>query len=79
MNENIDEATAVMRILGMNKSGGARQLRRAASRMDGILRVDINYILDSVTVRYDSAKLTSAQVRKALAAVQKDVGRNGNK
>jgi copper chaperone CopZ len=35
--------------------------------VDGILRVDINYILDSVTVEYDADKLTSAQIRKKLA------------
>jgi copper chaperone CopZ len=61
------EATAILRIQGMNSSGKARELRRAAAKLDGILRVDINYILDSVTVKYDADKLTSAQVKEKLA------------
>jgi copper chaperone CopZ len=50
----------------MSDSGQARRLRRAAANLDGVLRVDVNYILDSVTVKYDADKLTSAQVRKKL-------------
>jgi copper chaperone CopZ len=61
------EATAILKIRGMSDSGQARRLRRAAAKLDGVLRVDINYILDSVTVKYDANKLTSAQVKKKLA------------
>ncbi len=61
------EATAILKIRGMTESGQAQRLRRAAVKLDGILRVDINYILDSVTVKYDANKLTPAQVRKKLA------------
>jgi copper chaperone CopZ len=63
------EATAILRIQGMSDSGKAQELRRAAARLDGILRVDINYILDSVTVKYDANKLTSAQVKEKLAPI----------
>jgi copper chaperone CopZ len=58
--------TAILKIRGMSNSGQARRLQRAAGKLDGILRVDINYILDSVTVKYDSDKLTPAQVREKL-------------
>jgi copper chaperone CopZ len=61
------EAIAILKIRGMGNSGQARRLRRAAATLDGILRVDINYILDSVTVKYDADKLTSAQVKEKLA------------
>jgi copper chaperone CopZ len=61
------EATAILKIRGMSDSGQARRLRRAAAKLDGVLRVDINYILDSVTVKYDADKLTSAQIKKKLA------------
>jgi copper chaperone CopZ len=61
------EATAILKIRGMSDSGQAKRVRRATDRLDGILRVDINYILDSVTVKYDADKLTSAQIRKKLA------------
>jgi copper chaperone CopZ len=61
------EATAILKLQGMSDSGQARRLRRAAAKLDGVHRVDINYILDSVTVKYDADKLTSAQVKKRLA------------
>jgi len=61
------EATAILKIRGMGDLGQARRLRRAAAKLDGVLRVDINYILDSVTVKYDADKLTSAQVKNKLA------------
>jgi len=61
------EATAILKIRGMSDSVQAQRFRRTAARLDGILRVDINYILDSVTVKYDADKLTSAEIRKKLA------------
>jgi copper chaperone CopZ len=61
------EAIAILKIRGMSDSGQAQRLRRAAAKLDGVLRVDINYILDSVTVKYDADKLTTAQVKKRLA------------
>ncbi|MGP8057346.1 MAG: heavy-metal-associated domain-containing protein, partial [Nitrososphaerales archaeon] len=42
--------------------GRAQQLRRAADRLDGVLRVDINYISDTATIEYDADRLTLAQV-----------------
>ena len=45
----------------------ARRFRSAAAKLDGVLLVDINYILDSVTVKYDADKLTPAQIKKKLA------------
>jgi copper chaperone CopZ len=61
------EARAILKIQGMSDSGKVRELRRAAAGLDGILGVDINYILDSVTVKYDADKLTSAQIKERLA------------
>ena len=61
------EAIAILKMRGMTDSAEARRLRRAAGKLDGVLQVDINYILDSVTVKYDADKLTSAQVKKKLA------------
>jgi copper chaperone CopZ len=62
------EAIAILKIRGMSDSGQAQRLRRAATKLDGVLQVDINYILDSVTVKYDADKLTTAQVRKKLTS-----------
>ena len=66
MKGNQEVATAVMKIPGMSRPGRARQLRRAAVGLDGVLHVEINYIVDSVTVKYDAGKLTSAQVKNKL-------------
>jgi len=60
------EATAILKIRGMGDSVQAQQLRRTAAGLDGVLRVDVNYILDSVTVKYDADKLTSDQIKKKL-------------
>lgn len=61
------EATAILKLQGMSDWEQAKRFRRTAAKLDGISRVDINYILDSVTVKYDANKLTSAQIRKKLA------------
>jgi copper chaperone CopZ len=60
------EATAVFKIQGMNSPGRAQRLKHAADKLDGVLRVDIDYILDTATVKYNPEKLTLAQVRKGL-------------
>jgi len=61
-----NEATAVLRIRGMGRSGRAGELRRAIVGLEGVSLVDINYTLDNVTVNYDSDKTTLAEVRKRL-------------
>jgi hypothetical protein len=66
MTQRKHEATAILRIQGLGKSGRAEQLRRAASGLDGVFLVDVNYILDNVTISYNPDKLTLAQVRKKL-------------
>lgn len=60
-------ATAILKIQGMSDSRQARRRRRAALKLDGLFKIDINYILDSVTVRYDAGKLTPALIKKELA------------
>ena len=57
------QATAILKIQGMDKSGRAQQIRRAVHKLDGVFRVDINYIQDTATVRYDADRLTLAQVK----------------
>jgi copper chaperone CopZ len=60
-------AIAILKIRGMSDSVQAQRFRRTAAKLDGVLRVDVNYILDSVTVKYDADKLTPAQIKKKLA------------
>jgi copper chaperone CopZ len=67
MTDGKGEATAILKIRGMSDSGQAQRFRRTAAKLDGVLGVDINYILDSVTVKYDADKLTSDQIKKKLS------------
>jgi len=57
------EAIAILKIHGMDNPGRAQQLRRAADQLDGVLRVDINYISDTATIEYDADRLTLAEVK----------------
>jgi len=61
------EAIAILKLQGISDSGQAQRFRRTVAKLDGVLRVDVNYILDSVTVKYDADKLTLAQIEKKLA------------
>ena len=56
-------ATAILKIRGMDNPGRAQQLRRTAEKLDGVLQVDINYISDTATVKYDADRLTLADVK----------------
>jgi Cu+-exporting ATPase len=60
------QATAVLKIQGMNKAGRADRLRRTASGLDGVFLVDVNYILDNVTIGYDPDKLTLSQIKRKV-------------
>jgi hypothetical protein len=62
------QATAILKVRGMGKSGRAQRLRRSAAELDGIFLVDINYILDNVTIGYDPDKLTLAQIKMKVDA-----------
>lgn len=60
------QATAILKIQGLNKSGRAESLRRSAAGLDGVFLVDVNYILDNVTIGYDPDKLTLAQIKRKV-------------
>lgn len=62
-------ATAILKIRGMDISGRAQQLKRAADQLDGVLRVDINYISDTATIEYDADRLTLAQVAEPIRGI----------
>jgi copper chaperone CopZ len=61
------QATAILKIEGMGKRGRADRLRESAAGLDGVFLVDINYILDKVTVGYDPDKLTLAQIKNKVS------------
>jgi copper chaperone CopZ len=66
MSDGKQEAVAILKIYGMSKSGRAQRLKRAADKLDGVVLVDINYILDNVTIKYDADKLTLVQIKKRI-------------
>ncbi|HZW85230.1 MAG TPA: heavy-metal-associated domain-containing protein [Nitrososphaerales archaeon] len=67
MTKGKGEAIAILKLRGISDLGQTQRFRRTAAKLDGILKVDVNYILDSVTVKYDADKLTSTQIKKKLA------------
>jgi hypothetical protein len=60
------DATATFKLLGMNDSGRSRRLRIAIGSFDGAVKFDINYILDTISIRYDANSLTLGQIRKKV-------------
>ena len=56
----------MFRVRGMDNSGRTQRLRRTIGSLDGILKVDINYILDTVSIKYDANRLTLDQIRKIV-------------
>jgi len=60
------EATATFRLGGMNNPGRSRRLRLAIGSFDGAVKFDINYILDTISIRYDANSLTLGQIRKKV-------------
>jgi hypothetical protein len=63
------EAVAIFSAPGMNTAGRGQNLRLKLNKLDGILKIDINYILDTVMVSYDPEKLTLARIRKNIDIV----------
>ena len=61
-----EKAIAVLKIRGMDISGRVEELRRAADKLDGVHRVDINYISETATIEYDADRLTLAQVAEPI-------------
>ena len=51
---------------GMNVAGRAEKMRKKINQLEGILEFDINYILNTVSIRYDSDQVTLAKIRKTI-------------
>jgi copper chaperone CopZ len=59
-------AVAIFSAPGMNVTGRAQKLKREVNKLEGIFEIDINYILDSVSIRYDSRRVTLAEIRRKI-------------
>jgi hypothetical protein len=60
------EATAFFKLQGGDESGQPERLSRALGRLDGVLEVKINFILDTISIRYDSDRVTREQIKKKV-------------
>jgi len=60
------EATAFFKLRGGDESGQPERLRRVLSRLDGVLEVKVNFILDTISIRYDSEIVTRDDIKKKV-------------
>ena len=60
------KATATLKLRWMSERGRSQRLKQAIGSLHGISRVDINYILDTVTVTYDANDVTLDQIKKKV-------------
>ena len=60
------DATAFFKMQGGDDSGQAERLRRALGRLDGVREVRINFILDTISIKYDSERVTRDQIKKKV-------------
>jgi len=61
-----NEATAFFKLDGGYESGQHERLRRVLGRIDGVLEVKVNFILDTVSVRYDSDRVTREEIKEKV-------------
>ena len=57
---------AVFRVSGMSTPGRAQRLKREIGKLDGVLEIDINYILDTASIKYEAGKLTRDQIKEKI-------------
>ena len=57
----------ILKTQGMGIPGRARRLRSDLGRLEGIHEIYFNYIVDSVSIMYDSNKLTLDEIRSTVA------------
>ena len=60
------EATAFFKLEGGDETRGYEKLRRALDALDGVLEVRVNFIIDTISVRYDSDRLTRDDIKKKV-------------
>jgi cation transport ATPase len=60
------EATALFKLEGGNESGQHERLRRVLCKLNGVLDVRVNFILDTISIKYDSDALTRDEIKKKV-------------
>ena len=66
MQKSAGDAKAIFRMQGMNIPGQAKKLRLELGKLVGIGAVNINYVTDTVSIRYDGKELTLDSIRNAI-------------
>jgi copper chaperone CopZ len=68
MGDQGQEALAILKAIGISTAGRKRKLRKRLTELEGIRKIEFNYILDTVSITYDSDKVTLAKIRNAIHA-----------
>ena len=66
MRKRDQEAVAIFRVPGMDVEGRARRLKQEVGKFEGVLQIDINYITDTITIRFDPSRLTLDRLRREI-------------
>jgi copper chaperone CopZ len=64
----VQEAVAIFKAPGMNIAGQLQKLRKNVNELDGILHIQVNYILDTVSISYDSDRVSLSKIKKTIDA-----------
>jgi copper chaperone CopZ len=68
------EATASFKLREGDESGQPERVKRALDRLEGVLEVRINFVLDTVSIRYDSKKVSREQIKEKVDGGDRDSG-----
>jgi cation transport ATPase len=66
MTNSNHEATALFKLEGGNESGQHERLRRVICKLNGVRDVRVNFILDTMSIKYDSNVLTRDEIKKKV-------------
>lgn len=62
----VHEGTAFFKLLEGEESGRSERLKRVLDKLDGVLEVQINFILDIMMVKYDADKVSRERIKKKV-------------
>ena len=71
------EATAFFKLRGELDEGRSGRLERELGTLDGVIKVEVNFILDVVSVEYDPDKLMLDDIKEKVDGSRKTSRRQG--
>jgi copper chaperone CopZ len=66
MSNSKHQATAFFKLRGEPDRGLSTRLKQALGTLDGVIRVEVNFILDVVSVDYDPDKLMLEDIKERV-------------